>query len=107
MLAGEPGVEVVGEAGDGLEAVDAAARLQPDVVLLDVRMPRCSGLQAAPRILEVAPRCRILMLTLSDEPGHRATALAAGAVGYLLKESSIADVVEAVEAAHAMAGRRA
>lgn len=99
VLAGEPEVEVVGEASDGIEAVELAARLQPEVVLLDIGMPRLSGLAAATRIAQVAPGARIVMLTLSDHPADRSAAARAGAVGYLLKESSIDEVCAAIRAA--------
>lgn len=100
VLAGESAVEVIGEATDGVEAVEMAQRLQPEVVLLDIGMPRMSGLDAVARIAEVAPGARIVMLTMSDDPADRAAAAQAGAVGYLLKESSIDEVCAAIQAAH-------
>src|SRR5437667_12767572 len=67
VLAGEPDIEVVGEASDGAEAVDKAKALKPDVVLMDVRMPRRSGIEAAGDIRDELPGSKILMLTISDE----------------------------------------
>ncbi|MGQ0626026.1 MAG: response regulator [Sporichthyaceae bacterium] len=101
VLAGESEIEVVGEACDGVQGVELARRLQPEVVLLDIGMPRMSGLVAAGRITEVAPCAQIVMLTMSDEPADRVAATAVGAVGYLLKESSIDEVCAAIHAAHA------
>jgi DNA-binding NarL/FixJ family response regulator len=80
------GIEVAGEAADGLEAVEAAARLKPDVVLMDIRMPNLDGLAAARRILDADPRVRILMLTTFDLDEYVYEALAAGASGFLLKD---------------------
>ena len=99
VLAAEGDVDIVGEAGDGLDAVRQAARLQPDVVLLDLRMPRRSGLQACAEIKEVCPTARIVVLTVSDEEADLFDAVRAGANGYLLKDvpgEEIADGLRAV-----------
>ncbi len=98
VLAQESDIEVVGEAGDGAEAVDKAADLLPDVVLMDVRMPRRSGIEACTAIKDVAPSTRIIMLTISDEEGDLYEAIKAGATGYLLKEISIDEVATAIRA---------
>jgi DNA-binding NarL/FixJ family response regulator len=98
VLAQEPDIEVVGEAGDGSEAVEQAADLLPDVVLMDVRMPRRSGIEACTAIKEVAPSTRIIMLTMSDEEADLYEAIKAGASGYLLKEISIDEVATAIRA---------
>jgi DNA-binding NarL/FixJ family response regulator len=91
------GIEVVGEAADGREAVALALEHRPDVVLLDIRMPGgVDGLQAAEVILTMVPDVRVLMLTISDDPADVEGAVAAGASGYLLKERSLQDVVAAV-----------
>ena len=96
LLGVEPGIEVVGEAGDGISAADLVVATMPDVVLLDVRMPKGSGLQACVRIKELAPSVRIIMLTVSDEEGDLYESVKNGASGYLLKDSSIDEVAQAV-----------
>ncbi|MFC4469689.1 response regulator [Streptomyces xiangluensis] len=80
------GIEVVGEAADGAEAVAAARELRPDVVLMDIRMPNMDGLEAARLILQQAPECRVLMLTTFDLDRYVYEALALGASGFLLKD---------------------
>ncbi|MFD7324388.1 response regulator [Streptomyces sp. NPDC059875] len=80
------GIEVVGEASDGAEAVAAARRLLPDVILMDIRMPGMDGLEATRRILAEAPRCKVLMLTTFDLDRYVYAALAMGASGFLLKD---------------------
>jgi DNA-binding NarL/FixJ family response regulator len=96
VLDSEDGVEVVGEAEDGEEAIQKAVALAPDVVLMDVRMPRVSGIEATRAIAEAAPTTRILMLTVSDEEDDLYDAIKAGAAGYLLKEISIEEVASAI-----------
>ncbi|MCZ7530435.1 MAG: response regulator transcription factor [Acidimicrobiia bacterium] len=98
VLSQETDVEVVGEATDGVEAVEAADELSPDVVLMDVRMPRASGIDAARKIREKLPATKILMLTVSDDERDLYEAILAGANGYLLKEVSIEEVADAVRA---------
>jgi DNA-binding NarL/FixJ family response regulator len=80
------GIDVVGEAADGAEAVAAAERLRPDVVLMDIRMPTMDGLEATRRTLERAPGCRVIMLTTFDLDRYVYTALTLGASGFLLKD---------------------
>ncbi|MEV0133452.1 response regulator transcription factor [Dactylosporangium sp. NPDC050688] len=80
------GIDVVGEAGDGEKAVQAAAELRPDVVLMDIRMPVMDGLEATRRILELLPACRVLMLTTFDLDRYVYAALRLGASGFLLKD---------------------
>jgi DNA-binding NarL/FixJ family response regulator len=96
LLAAEPGIEVVGEAGDGIEGAELAQSTAPDVVLLDVRMPRRSGIEACLAIKESVPSAKILMLTMSDEEADLYEAVKSGASGYLLKDSSIDEVAQAV-----------
>jgi DNA-binding NarL/FixJ family response regulator len=98
VLAQEADIQVVGEAGDGAEAVEKAADLLPDIVLMDVRMPRRGGIEACTSIKEVAPSARIIMLTISDEEADLYDAIKAGATGYLLKEISTDEVTAAIRA---------
>src|SRR3954467_15320856 len=86
VLLGEDGIEVVGEGEDGEDAIKKAEELAPDVVLMDVRMPRVSGIEATRRLAEALPTTKILMLTVSDEEDDLYEAIKAGATGYLLKE---------------------
>ncbi|REE99853.1 response regulator [Thermomonospora umbrina] len=90
------GIEVVGEAADGAEAVAAALRLRPDVVLMDIRMPAMDGLEAARRVLAQVPECRVIMLTTFDLDRYVYAALAAGASGFLLKDVTPAHLAAAV-----------
>jgi two-component system NarL family response regulator len=96
LLGVEPDIEVIGEAGDGNSAIELVLEKMPDVVLLDVRMPKRSGLEACMRIKEQAPSVRIIMLTVSDEEGDLYEAVKNGASGYLLKDSSIDEVAQAI-----------
>lgn len=99
VLASEDDIEVVAEAEDGEEAVERAEELAPDVVLMDVRMPRLNGIEAARRIRAALPTTRILMLTVSDEEEDLFDAIKAGANGYLLKEISVEEVGSAIHSA--------
>lgn len=92
-------IEVVGEAGNGAEAVDRAAELKPDVVLMDLRMPGLDGVAAIRRLRVEQPGIRVIALTTFDDDEDVFAALRAGAVGYLLKDVSSARLVEAVLAA--------
>jgi NarL family two-component system response regulator LiaR len=92
-------IEVVGEAGNGIEAVDLARRLQPDVVLLDLVMPEMDGVQATSRIVRSNPRSRVIILTSFGEEDKVFPAIRAGAQGYLLKDIAPLEVVRAVRAA--------
>lgn len=96
LLGVETDIEVVGEAGDGVTAVDLVVETMPDIVLLDVRMPKRSGLEACMQIKAQAPSARIIMLTVSDEEGDLYEAVKNGASGYLLKDSSIEEVAQAI-----------
>jgi DNA-binding NarL/FixJ family response regulator len=99
VLAAQPGLQVVGQAADGADAVRQAQHLQPDVVLMDVRMPVMDGLQATRQILRAAAgpqRPRILMLTTFDLDEYVYQALRAGASGFLLKDATAAELVHAV-----------
>jgi len=98
VLGTEDGIEVVGEAENGEEAVSKSEELAPDVVLMDVRMPKVNGIDAARTIRGIAPTTKILMLTVSDEEDDLYEAIKAGANGYLLKEISVEEVAEAIRA---------
>jgi DNA-binding NarL/FixJ family response regulator len=98
VLAQEQDIDVVGEAADGGEALEMAQELLPDVILMDVRMPRRGGIEACSAIKGVIPSVRIVMLTISDEEADLFEAVKAGASGYLLKEISIDEVATAIRA---------
>ncbi|MFN8037099.1 MAG: response regulator transcription factor [Acidimicrobiia bacterium] len=98
VLGGEAEIDIVGEAADGLEAVAKAAELRPDVILMDVRMPKATGIEATRAIRETDPDVKILMLTVSDDEQDLYESVRAGANGYLLKEVSIEEVADAVRA---------
>ena len=96
VLEQEQDLELVGEASDGHEAVEKAQELMPDVILMDVRMPKRSGIEAAGAIKDLLPHVKILMLTISDEEADLYDAIKAGASGYLLKEIPIEEVADAI-----------
>jgi two-component system NarL family response regulator len=96
LLGVEDDIDVVGEAGDGIAAIELAATAVPDVILMDVRMPKRSGIEACVAIKEAAPTARIIMLTVSDEEADLYDAVKNGASGYLLKDSSIDEVAQAI-----------
>jgi two-component system NarL family response regulator len=98
VLESEEGIEVVAEAEDGEEAIRKSEDVAPDVVLMDVRMPRMSGIEATRAIADAVPTAKILMLTVSDEEEDLYEAVKAGATGYLLKEISIEEVANAIRA---------
>lgn len=99
MLGAEPGLEVVGAAADGREAVRLAAELRPDLVLTDLRMPELDGVGAIEEIARVAPGTHVLVLTTYDTDRDLLRAVEAGAAGYLLKDTPRAQLVDAVRAA--------
>ena len=96
LLNVETDIEVIGEAADGASAVRLATDTAPDVVLMDVRMPKQTGIEACTAIKDAAPNARIIMLTVSDEEADLYEAVKNGASGYLLKDSSIDEVAQAV-----------
>ncbi|MBM7505255.1 DNA-binding NarL/FixJ family response regulator [Agromyces aurantiacus] len=96
VLEGESGIEVVGEADDGVEAVELTGRLAPDVVVMDVRMPRMDGIAATRRIVEERPGVRVLILTTFDLDEYAFAGLRAGASGFLLKNARPADLIHAI-----------
>jgi two-component system response regulator NreC len=100
LLDSQPDIEVVGQAGDARGAVEAALRLSPDILLMDVTMPGISGLDAASEIKDRCPNVRILILTIHDREDYLFRALRAGASGYVLKGADIHDLLTAVRTAH-------
>jgi DNA-binding NarL/FixJ family response regulator len=97
MLEDEPTFQVVGEASDGLEAVDSAAKLQPDVIVMDCALPQINGIEASRRILAERPGTRILMLSMHSEDTLVRQALEVGARGYILKNAMDLDLVSAIK----------
>lgn len=104
LLEAEPGFSVVGETADGLEVARLVERLGPDVLIVDVMMPGLSGLEATRQVRQRAPRTRVLVLSMYRNEAFVLEALRNGASGYVLKDASAADLVQAVRAV--MAGRR-
>ena len=96
MLAGEPDLEVVGEATNGREAVTLCRRLRPDLVLMDVRMPEMDGLEATRRIKEEQPTTSVLVVTTHENPDYLLKALKAGAAGYILKDAPKRQLINAI-----------
>lgn len=101
MLGAAPGVEVVGVAADGREALAQVQALRPDVLILDVRMPDMNGIEAATRMRKVAPRCRVLALSALGDECFVKQMVEAGAKGYVLKSEPLTTLVEAVRRVHA------
>ena len=99
MLSAEDDLEVVGEAGDGEEALALVRKLRPDVALMDLRMPRLDGAGATARILADSPQTRVLVLTTYDSDADIVRAVESGATGYLLKDTPRAELADAVRAA--------
>ena len=97
----QDGIEVAGEAGDGEEAVAEAARLRPDVILMDLVMPKLDGVGAMRRLRESVPSARVVVLTSFLEDDRLLPAIQAGAAGYLLKNTEPAELARALRAAHA------
>ena len=99
MLGKEPDMEVVGEATDGSEALEAVRRLNPEVVILDIAMPNLSGLEAVGLIKEASPQCQVVVLSMHSKESMIHRVLESGALGYVLKASPVSDVVQAIRAA--------
>jgi DNA-binding NarL/FixJ family response regulator len=99
ILEGAPGLEIVGEAADGEQAVVRAAELRAEVVLMDIRMPRCDGIEATRRLRSAVDPPQVLVLTAYDTDDFILNALEAGAVGFLLKDSPPEDLVDSVRRA--------
>ena len=98
ILGGHPGWEIVAEADDGYDAMALVEQLSPDVVVLDVSMPRINGLEACRLIRERSPKCEILIVTQHDSPQMMREALGSGARGYVVKSNAARDLLAAVEA---------
>jgi DNA-binding NarL/FixJ family response regulator len=98
MIDAQPDMEVVGQAGDGAEAIDMAARLRPDIVMMDLRMPRVDGVEATRRICDSggAYAAKVIVLTTFDLDEYVAGALSAGASGFLLKDAPPADIIAGI-----------
>lgn len=101
LLDSEPGMEVVGEAADGVEVVDKANALAPDVILLDLVMPRQDGIEAITKICRADPNARILVLTSYTDDDKVFPAIKAGALGYLLKDSEPHELLQAIHSVYA------
>ena len=98
LLQASPEFEVVGEATTGEEAIALAEQLQPDVILMDIRMPGINGIEATRGILHTSPHIRVLMVTMSEDDASVFTAMRAGARGYVLKEAQKDDMLRAIRA---------
>ncbi|MFJ7141892.1 MAG: response regulator [Pseudomonas protegens] len=97
LLAGNPEFAVVGQARDGEEALVLCERLRPDIAILDIRMPQLNGLGAARLLQQRQPEVKVVIFTMDDSPDHLEAAMAAGAVGYLLKDASRDEVISALQ----------
>jgi DNA-binding NarL/FixJ family response regulator len=100
VLEEEDDIDLVGQASDGTEAVSVAGESLPDIVLMDIRMPKISGIEACRAIKDLAPSAKIVILTISDEEEDLFEAIRAGASGYLLKDIPLDEVAEAVRSVH-------
>jgi two-component system, NarL family, response regulator NreC len=98
ILNAQPDMEIVGEAGNGREAVDLAEKLKPDVVVMDVAMPELNGIEATRRVVQSTPHARVIALSMHKDSVYVREVLRAGARGYLLKDSGAGDLVSAVRA---------
>jgi two-component system response regulator NreC len=98
LLDAQPDFQVVGEAGDGRAALNLAAELQPDLILLDVTMPGMNGLEALPVVRRLVPAARVLILSMHDDESYLRQALRAGAAGYVLKKAADNELISAMRA---------
>lgn len=96
LLEAEPDIEVVGEAADGADCVGRAVEFEPDVILLDINMPRCNGLEALAQINELCPQTRVLVLTMLDDVVYLRKVLASGGAGYVLKQAAGDELLSAI-----------
>jgi two-component system, NarL family, response regulator NreC len=100
MLNTQPDMQVVSIAGDGLICVRQAVLLQPDIILLDINMPNCNGLEALAMLGSQAPHCKVLVLTMHDDAGYLRQVMAGGAAGYVLKQSAGSELLAAIRAVY-------
>ena len=101
LLGTQKDMEVVGEAGNGRDAVRQAVKLSPNIVLMDIAMPELNGIEAAGQIMEACPAIKIIILSMYSTTEHIFRALKTGAKGYILKESAGADIIKAIHTVHA------
>lgn len=104
ILGAQPDMEIVGEAGNGREAIELAQRSEPDVVVMDVAMPELNGIEATRRLAQAAPRARVLALSMHKDSVYVREILRAGARGYLLKDAAAGDLLRAVRSVAAGEG---
>ena len=104
LLQGKPELQVVGEASDGLEAVQKAAELKPDLILMDIGLPTLNGIEAARQIRELAPESKIIFLNQESSADVVQEALSLGALGYVVKAQAVSDLLAAVDAV--MSGKK-
>jgi DNA-binding NarL/FixJ family response regulator len=100
MLRGAPGIEVAGEAASGDEVIAQAEQLQPDIILMDIKMPGMNGIEATRQILNTSPHVGILIVTMFDDDDSVFAAMRAGARGYLLKDADLEELVRAISAVY-------
>jgi DNA-binding NarL/FixJ family response regulator len=100
MLLGQPDMEVIGEASDGDETIARAESLQPDVILMDIKMPGVNGIEATRRILRASPHIQVLVVTMFEDDDSVFAAMRAGARGYLLKDADQDELMRAVKAVY-------
>lgn len=100
LLEAEPDIDVVGEAADGVDCIEQAVELDPDVILLDINMPRCNGLEALAQINELCPNTRVLVLTMLNDAVYLRKVLASGGAGYVLKQAAGDELLSAIRTVH-------
>jgi two-component system response regulator NreC len=98
LLGFQDGIEVVGEAEDGRQAIEKAKELVPDIIVIDITMPNLNGIEATRQLKKINPEMKVLVLTVHDNEEYIHQVLQAGASGYLLKESAVSDLVSAINA---------
>lgn len=101
MLESDTEIKVIGEAGNGQEALQTSQDLRPDILILDIRMPHMTGLEAAEKLKDVSPRTKAIILSMHDSEEYVLQALAAGAYGYLLKDTDRTEFLKALKQVHA------